>query len=720
MGGKQMNALYLPLVAGIISTLFAFVMLKRTLGYSPGNDKMQQLSRYIQEGASAFLEEEARKIFLVAVIIAAVLGVIFQSFKYPIALLFGALVSELAWVIGMYAATRANTRVAAGAEKGLSSAFKVAFSSGSVMGLAVAGFSLTGLALLMLIFKDSFLFENITDLSRAFGSISYIDGVMIISSYSLGASMIALFDRVGGGMYTKAADMSADLVGKIEEHIDEDDPRNPATIADNVGDNVGDVAGLGADILESYVASVVSAIVLAIFMKFADHGTMTETQYYGLILLPVLIAGVGVLASLVGVLVVANMKTKDAQKSLSFGNFFTGGLVLVSVAVVIGIAAPDYPFKDSFIIGPGFVSKWRLFFAIASGLVAGIIISKLSEYYTSDQYKPTKKLARDTQSGVAINITGGLALGMGSTIWPVITLALAILGAYWSAGVYGIAIAALGMLSFVGYIVSVDSYGPVADNAGGIAQMANLDPKVRKLTDRLDSVGNTTAAIGKGFAIGSAAFAALALIVSYIWGAADTANEIVNNPIINLVEPYTLIGILIGSMLPFFFTSLLIKGVSDTANLMIVEIRRQFKENPNIKTGDAVPDYKRCIEITTKGAVSRMLTPGVVAIASPFIIGLLFGRSAVAGLLMGGLASAIMIALFTANSGGAWDNAKKYIETGEFGGKGTPTHEAAVVGDTVGDPLKDTVGPSMDILIKLMSVVSLVFGSIFPAGPFFM
>lgn len=715
-----MNVLYLPLVAGIISTLFAFVMLRRTLKYSPGNDKMKQLSKYVQEGASAFLEAEAKKIFLVAILIAAALGIIFQSLKYPIVLLFGALVSEMAGVIGMYAATRSNSRVAAGAEHGLANAFKVAFSSGSVMGLAVAGFSLTGLAIVMLVFKSSFVFENILDISKAFGRISYIDGVMIISSYSLGASLIALFDRVGGGMYTKAADMSADLVGKIEARIPEDDPRNPATIADNVGDNVGDVAGLGADILESYVASIVSAIVLAIFMKFADHGTMTETQYYGLIFLPVLIAAVGVLSSLVGVLVVANMKTKDAQKSLSFGNFFTGALVLASVAVVIGIAAPDYPFKDTFIINPEFVSKWRLFFAIASGLIAGIIISKLSEYYTSDSYNPTRKLAKDTQSGVAINITGGLALGMGSTLWPVITLAMAILGAYWSAGVYGIAIAALGMLSFVGYIVSVDSYGPVADNAGGIAQMANLDPKVRKLTDRLDSVGNTTAAIGKGFAIGSAAFAALALIVSYIWGSAGTAEEIINNPVINLVEPYTLIGIILGGMLPYFFTSLLIKGVSDTANLMIVEIRRQFKEMPKILTGEETPDYKRCIEITTEGAVSRMLAPGVVAIASPFVVGFLFGRGAVAGLLIGGLASAIMIAIFSANSGGAWDNAKKYIETGEFGGKGTPTHEAAVVGDTVGDPLKDTVGPSMDILIKLMSVVSLVFGSLFPVKPFFM
>ncbi|MDI3524511.1 sodium-translocating pyrophosphatase [Kosmotoga sp.] len=723
-----MNALYLPLTAGVLSTIFAFIMLARTLKFSPGNKTMQKLSGYVQEGASAFLSEEARKIFLVAVLIAAALGIIFQSFKYPIALLFGALVSELAGVMGMYAATRANARVTQGATKGLSEAFNVAFSGGSVMGLSVAGFSLTGLSIIMLVFKDSFLYNNITEISQAFGKISFLDPVMIVSSYSLGASLIALFDRVGGGMYTKAADMSADLVGKVEAGIPEDDPRNPATIADNVGDNVGDVAGLGADILESYVASVVSAIVLAIFMKLADKQMingqvqygMSPEQYYGLILLPILIAGVGVLSSLVGVLVVANMKAKDARKALGFGNVFTGILVLASTAIVIGIAAPDYAFKDTFILNPEFVSRWRLFLAIASGLIAGLIISKLSEYYTSYDYKPTQDLAEKTKSGVAINITSGLALGMGSTFWPVIVLAIAILGAYWSAGVYGIAIAALGMLSFVGYIVSVDSYGPVADNAGGIAQMAELDPKVREITDRLDSVGNTTAAIGKGFAIGSAAFAALALIVSYIWSAAHSAEEIVNNPVINLVSPYTIIGSIIGAMLPFFFTSLLIRGVADTADLMITEIRRQFREHKGILTGEETPDYKRCIEITTKGAVSRMLLPGIIAIATPFVVGFLFGKAAVAGLLLGGLGSAIMIALFTANSGGAWDNAKKYIESGHFGGKGTDVHSAAVVGDTVGDPLKDTVGPSMDILIKLMSVVSLVFGSLFPDKPFFM
>ncbi len=711
-----MNVLYFPLIAGIVSSVFAFIMYRRTLKFSPGNDMMQRLSGHIQEGASAFLSAEARKIFLVAILLAAALAIIFNSYKYAVALLFGALMSEFAGVMGMVAATKANSRVAEGAKGGLSEAFKVAFSGGSVMGLAVAGFSLFGLVVLLLVYRDLFLFESLTEISRAFDRISYIDGVILISSYSLGASIIALFDRVGGGIYTKAADMSADLVGKTEEHIPEDDPRNPATIADNVGDNVGDVAGLGADILESYVASIVASIVIAMFMKLADV-EMTSAQYYGLILLPVMIAGAGVVASLIGVLTVAKMKAKDARRALGFGNVFTGILVLASVALIVWLIAPEYQFKDTFLLSPEFVSKWRLFIAVACGLIAGLIISKTSEYYTSDDYGPTRRLAKKTQTGVAINITSGLALGMGSTIWPVITLCMAIMGAYWAGGVYGISIASLGMLSFVGYIVTVDSYGPIADNAGGISEMAKLDPKVRQITDKLDSVGNTTAAIGKGFAIGSAAFAALSLIVAYLWSAAADVEELALNPVINLVDPYTIVGALIGAMVPFFFTSLLIKGVADTADLMIIEIRRQFKENPKILTGEEEPDYKRCIEITTKGAVSRMLQPGIVAIATPFIIGFLLGRSGVAGLLVGGLGSAVMIALFSANAGGAWDNAKKYIESGNYGGKNTPVHDAAVVGDTVGDPLKDTVGPSMDILIKLMSVVSLVFGSLFPTTP---
>ncbi len=727
-----LNILWFAFFSGLASSIMALIMLKITLGKPEGTPEMVEISKAIREGATAFLTEEGKKIALVAVVIAAVLGVLFD-FRYALAFLFGAAVSEMAGVIGMYAATRANVRVTNGARKGLFDAFSVAFSGGSVMGLAVAGFSLTGLSLIMLIFKEWFIYDKVSLETTKYvfqglklfrveneqGLISLIKGVMLISSYSFGASFIALFDRVGGGMYTKAADMSADLVGKVEAGIEEDDPRNPASIADNVGDNVGDVAGLGADILESYIASLISAVITAMYIRLADP-SFTMKQYLALVTLPVILASVGVLASMIGVIIVKTRKTHDARVALSSGNVITAVLVLLFTFIVVLMLDVNYTFKFKGVLFGDLALRWRLMIAIASGLIAGVLISKFSEYYTSYDYSPVKKLAEKTQTGVAVNITTGFALGMQSTFWPVLTLAFAILVAYWAAGTYGIAIAALGMLSFVGYIVSVDSYGPVADNAGGIAQMAKLDPKVREITDRLDSVGNTTAAIGKGFAIGSAAFAALSLIVSYIWGTAKSAGAIHINPIINLVNPYTLIGIIIGGMLPHLFTALLINGVAGTASIMIDEIRRQFREKPGILEGKEKPDYARCIAITAHGAISKMIAPGMIAIVTPFIMGYIFGQYAVAGLLIGSLSSAIMIALYSANAGGAWDNAKKYIEQGHFGGKGTATHAAAVVGDTVGDPLKDTVGPSMDILVKLMSVVSLVFGSTFPRTPIFM
>ncbi len=716
------NTLYFTFFVAIAAVLMAIFMLRNALSRPEGDKKMKAMAHAIQEGASAFLKEEAKRIALVAIVIAVFISLIFRI-RYGVVMLAGAFVSEMAGLVGMYASTHTNVRVAQSAKKGLFEAFSTAFSGGSVMGLVVAGFSMIGLTTVMLIFKNSFAFSAVysirtTGMTHIHG-ISVVDGVMIVSAYSFGASLIALFDRVGGGIYTKAADMAADLVGKVEEHIPEDDARNPATIADNVGDNVGDVAGLGADILESYVASIISTIAIVMFMAIADKN-MTSPQYYKLLYLPIAIAGGGIVAAMLGIGFVKLRRTTNARAALSSGNIFTGVAVLVISAIIIYFFKIDYVFQGKFVLARGTANIWRPFFSIVFGLVAGLIISKISEYYTSYDYKPVKHLAESSQTGVAINITGGLALGMGSTLWPILTIALGIIGAYLASGVYGIGIAALGMLSFVAYTVSVDTYGPIADNAGGIAQMAGLDPKVREITDGLDAVGNTTAAIGKGFAIGSAAFAALSLIVSFIWSSAQRTGQISLNPVINMIGPYTIVGLVIGAMLPYFFSALLINGVSENAFLMVKEVRRQFKSDPKILKGESLPDYNRCISITATGAISKMFLPGVIAIIMPFAAGYLLGKSALAGVLLGGLLSAIMIAIFTANSGGAMDNAKKYVEMGNLGGRGTPLHDATIVGDTVGDPLKDTVGPSMDILIKLMAVLSLFFGSLFPVLPFFM
>jgi len=715
------KSLYFTFFSALAAVAMAYLMARIALSRSQGNEKMRLMAKAIQEGASAFLKEEAKRIAIIAILIAVFISVVFRI-RYGVVMLVGAFVSEMAGIVGMYISTHTNVRVTESAKKGLFEAFTTAFSGGSVMGLVVAGFSMMGLTAVMMVFKGSFDFSSIyairtTGMTHIHG-ISVVDGVMIVSAYSFGASLIALFDRVGGGIYTKAADMAADLVGKVEEHIPEDDARNPATIADNVGDNVGDVAGLGADILESYVASIISSIALVMFMAIADKN-MTATQYYKLLYLPIAIAGGGIIAAMIGIAFVKLRKTNDARAALSLGNVVTGVLAVGISAVIIYLFKIDYVFQDKYVLARGIANIWRPFFSIIAGLTAGLIISKFSEYYTSYDYKPVKHLAESSQTGVAINITGGLALGMKSTFWPVLTIVAAMIGAYLSSGVYGIGIAALGMLSFVAYTVTVDSYGPIADNAGGIAQMSQLEPKVRDITDELDAVGNTTAAIGKGFAIGSAAFAALSLIVSFIWSSAQTTGEISLNPIINMVNPYTIIGLISGAMLPFFFSALLIDGVSENAFLMVKEVRRQFKSDPGILKGESLPDYNRCISITATGAISKMFLPGVIAVITPFIVGYLLGKDALAGVLLGGLLSAIMIAIFTANAGGAMDNAKKYVEMGNFGGRGTATHDATIIGDTVGDPLKDTVGPSMDILIKLMAVLSLFFGSLFPALPFF-
>ncbi len=715
------RSLYFTFFAALSAVIMAYFMARVALSRPEGNERMHLMAKSIQEGASAFLKEEAKRIALIAILIAVFISIVFRV-RYGVVMLVGAFVSEMAGLVGMYISTHTNVRVAESAKKGLFEAFTTAFSGGSVMGLVVAGFSMMGLTAVMMIFKNSFAFSTVyairtTGMTHIHG-ISVVDGVMIVSAYSFGASLIALFDRVGGGIYTKAADMAADLVGKVEEHIPEDDARNPATIADNVGDNVGDVAGLGADILESYVASIISTIAIVMFMAIADK-SMTATQYYKLLYLPIAIAGGGIIAAMFGIGFVKLRRAKDARAALSVGNIITGAMALAISAVIIYFFKINYIFQGKFVLARGTANIWRPFLSILFGLIAGLVISKFSEYYTSYDYKPVKHLAESSQTGVAINITGGLALGMGSTLWPVLTIVFAMMGSYLSSGVYGIGIAALGMLSFVAYTVTVDSYGPIADNAGGIAQMAGLDPKVREITDGLDAVGNTTAAIGKGFAIGSAAFAALSLIVSFIWSSAQTTGQISLNPVINMVNPYTIIGLITGAMLPFFFSALLINGVSENAFLMVKEVRRQFKSDPKILTGESLPDYNRCISITATGAISKMFLPGVIAIITPFAVGYLLGKDSLAGVLLGGLLSAIMIAIFTANSGGAMDNAKKYVEMGNLGGRGTPTHDATIIGDTVGDPLKDTVGPSMDILIKLMAVLSLFFGSLFSTLPFF-
>ena len=683
-----------------------------------GTEKMRQIAASIRVGANAFIEYEYKILYLVVAIVAVLMAIV-TTWHAAVALVLGSIMSGCAGFVGMKIATYANVRVSDTARQthNIGKTVKVAFRGGSVMGLCVGGFALLGLFVVYVVFGIGMKQIGVTEATyENLIGLKFIPFTMTLSGYALGCSIVAMFNRVGGGIYTKAADMGADLVGKTEAHIPEDDPRNPATIADNVGDNVGDVAGLGSDLLESFVGAVSSGIILAyhMFLQSAALQTgMTETILQKCILFPLIFVSAGLIACIIGIasLLFKKNMSDNPHKDLNGATYVAAGLT-----IVLGFAAAYFLFgnedaailKASLGFTVGSISPW---IAAAIGVVAGVVIGMMAEYYTSADYKPTQLLARASVEGTALTITQGLALGMRSCMAPCIVLGAGIVISYMVSGMYGVSMAALGMLSFVAATVSVDTYGPISDNAGGIAEMSGLEPEVRKITDTLDSVGNTTAAIGKGFAIGSGALAALALMISYLYSFNDAGTDL----ILNMMTPMILAGAIIGAALPFLFSGMLIEAVAKAARKMVDEVRRQFKLYPGILDGTQTPDYKTCISISSKGAIGEMRVPSLLAIVVPVGCGFLFGPEFVGGLLIGSTLAAIMIAIFCGNAGGAWDNGKKYIEAGgvEGHGKGSETHDAAVVGDTVGDPLKDTVGPCLDIFIKIMSTVSLVAVPVF-------
>jgi K(+)-stimulated pyrophosphate-energized sodium pump len=679
-----------------------------------GTAVMKDIASSIRLGAVTFLNYEFRIIAVVAVAVALLMGLV-VSWHVAAAFAIGAVMSSLAAVVGMRIATYANVRVSntARTTKKLGQTLKVAFKGGSVMGLCVGGFALFGLVIVYVVFGiwlKQLSIENVY-LVRNWLGIEFSPFTMTISGYALGCSIIAMFFRVGGGIYTKAADMGADLVGKTEAGIPEDDPRNPATIADNVGDNVGDVAGLGSDLLESFVGAISSAVILAFHLFLsseAKNGGITESALQKMFMYPVVLAAFGVIACVIGIAYILFKElSEDPRRELNVSTLVSAGLTIVLAGIMSW-----FMFGGEDLTGLNFnlgsLSPW---IASVLGIVAGVVIGFIAEYYTSYDYAPTKGIASASTEGSALTITQGLAVGMRSTMAPVLVLGGTVMAAYWAAGMYGIAMAAVGMLSFVSTTVTVDTYGPISDNAGGIAEMSKLDSEVREITDKLDSVGNTTAAVGKGFAIGSAALAATSLMVAYIFSYSPPSVD----PLLNIINPMTLTGAMVGAALPFMFSGILIESVSNAARKMVDEVRRQFREKPGILDGTEEPDVKTCIGIASEGALREMKLPSYMAVLFPLLAGFIFGANFVGGALIGSILSAIMLALFTGNAGGAWDNAKKLIESGAMNGhdKGGPTHAAAVVGDTVGDPLKDTVGPSLDILIKIMSTISLIAVAVF-------
>jgi len=665
---------------GIIGLIGVSFLVRGILKADEGNELMQKLSKSIQAGARTFLLTEYKVVAIVVILVAIFLSLapffghgVQVNWQTALAFVVGVCGSALAGWIAMSIATRTNSRTTQAAREGLPSALNVSFSAGAVTGLSIVCVAFLGLVIISLVFKGK---------------------AVIVNGYAMGASLMALFARAGGGIYTKGADMGADLVGKVEEGIPEDDPRNAGVIADNVGDNVGDVAGLGADLLESYVESIIATLAIAASM------VLISSSYRPLSYLPFYLASWGIISSLMGIAWIKGVRIKDPQNRLNSGTYLGAILMIVGSFFIIrylGIAYENYS-----LLGP--------FWAIIAGVISGLVIGEVSVYYTSSKYKPVKDLANSCQTGPAVMVVSGLALGMHSTLIPVVVVAAATLIGFLVAGMYGVAIAALGMLSILGITLAVDSYGPVADNAGGIAEMAHLPPEVRQVTDKLDAVGNTTAAIGKGFAIGSAAFAALGLMTAY----RATINSLSSHPFsLSLADPKLIAGLLVGGMVPYLYGSMLARGVGRVASGVVEEVRRQFKEIPGLMEGKGRADPSQCVNIAAQGALKNMMLPGILAIIFPIGIGFFLGPVALGGFLVGSLVTGLQLGIQTANSGAAMDNAKKYIEEGNLGGKGSYAHKASVIGDTVGDPLKDTVGPSINILIKLMAVISLVLAPVF-------